>query len=874
MAWHHRVRNLLRQERHTDELDEELQFHIESSIRANIDAGMTPDEARRDALRRFGNPSSVRDRARDADVFLLLDHLRQDVRFAVRSLRKRPAFTVVALLTLALGIGATTAVFTVVRSVLLRPLPFHDPEALHIISYTSPGFQGWLYPGMGDAGYLEFRETNRTFQSMATFAAAQCTLTGAGEATRLVGAMVTTDFFRVLGVNAAAGRTFGPEDDEPGGGKTVLVSDSLWRRQFGADPRLVDQTITLNGIPHRVVGILPPGFSYPADAAYWIPLTVRINPNLGYMRPVIGRLRPGVTREQAQADLEVWVRNLPPDPRRFRDNVAQVRTLHDAIVGDVRFPLLVFGGAVLFVLLIVCANVANLLLMRAVSRRQEIATRLALGAGRGRLVRQLLTESAMLSIAGGLAGVALGALAGPAVLALVPAGRLPKDIVIRPDAWVLTFAVALSLVTGLIVGLAPIVQTARDSRYGPLREGRASATRRSHRLRHALVVAQVALTLILLVGAGLLTRSFTTLRGVPLGFTPDRIMTMTIDLPMSRYPTPAQARLFNDRLLQALSAMPNVESIGAVNWLPLGDMSIWGDVQAEDRRDLVGKYNATKVAVSPGYFETMGIRLVRGRAFTGADGTGALPVLIVSQSVARRLWPDGDPIGKRMALRDRPKPEDWLTVVGVVEDVRQGGFKTNPTHAVYQPYMQVNNRFFVGYTTFLVRTGGDPAQAAPMMRAALNQVDKDEAPQTLATLETVVDRTVGEPRFHARVLIVFSLAALLLAAVGIYGVLASSVLERRFEIGIRMALGADRTSVVRLMLRRTMLLTAIGVALGVGGSLALTGVLKKLLFNVTPTDVVTFTLAVGVLVTAALAAAWLPARRASSIDPLLALRAE
>jgi putative ABC transport system permease protein len=873
MAWLDRVWNLLRQRRLTDEIDEELRYHLESSVRANIDAGMSPDEAARDAHRRFGNPPAIRDRTRDADVFRFADDLRQDAGFALRSLRRRPAFAGVVLLTLAVGIGATAAIFTVVRSVLLRPLPFPDPGALHVISHSSPG-QSFLYPGMSDVGYLSFRDANRTFEAVATFAHAQATLTGAGDATRLVGAAVTTGFFRVLGVSAAAGRTFGAEDDRPGSNRVVLIADSLWRRRFGADPRLLQRAIALNGVPHRVVGILPAGVSYPAGATYWIPLTVRINPNLGYIRPVIGRLRADATREQAQDDLEGWVRRLPPDLRRPRDLVARVTPLHDAMVGDLRLPVLVFAGAVAFVLLIVCANVANLLLMRAVSRRQEIATRLALGAGRGRVVRQLLTESALLSIAGGIAGTGLAAVAIPALVSAVPAGRLPEDLAVRMDGWVLAFAAGLSLLTGVIVGLAPVVQTSRDGQFGVLREGIASATRRSHRLRHALVVAQVALTLTLLVGAGLLARSFAGLRAVPLGFTPDRVMTMTVDLPASRYPTTADVMLLHDRLLRALSAMPGVRSAGAVNWLPLGDMRIGGDVQAEDRRDLIGKYNATKLAVSSGYFETMGIRVVRGRTFTAQDARGSQPVLIISESVARRLWPDGDPIGKRMALTERPTPGEWLTVVGVVEDVRQDGFRDAPGHAVYQPYQQVTNRFFVGYMSFLARTNGDPAQAAPLMRAALNQIDENEAPQTLATLEAVIDRTVAEPKFQARVLAVFSLAALLLAALGIYGVLSSSVLERRFEIGVRIALGADRRSVIRLVLRRTLLLTAAGILLGLGGSFALTGVLERLLFNITPTDAPTFAAAVAVLTAVAFAAALLPARRASSIDPLVALRAE
>jgi putative ABC transport system permease protein len=873
MAWHHRVWNVLRRRQLGDDVDEELRFHIESSIRAGVASGMSPEEARQDARRRFGNPSVIRDRTQDADLQRFADELRQNLAFAIRSLRKRPAFAGVALLTLALGIGATTAIFTLVRSVLLRPLPFVEPGALHVVSYTSPG-QFWLYPGMLDEGYLAFREANRTFDTMATFAHAQSTLTGEGDAARLVGAMVTTDFFRVLGVTAVVGRTFEAGDGATQGDRVVVIANRLWRGRFGARPGLLNQTISLNGLPYRVVGILPPGFSYPADATYWIPLVVRPDPRLGYIRPVIGRLKPGVSREQAQADLDVWTRSLPPDARRPPDLVARVTPLHEAMVGDVRRPLLIVAGAVALVLLIVCANVANLLLMRAVTRRQEIATRLALGADRGRLVRQLLTESALLSLLGGAAGAGLAMLAGPAIVSALPSGHLPEDIPVRIDGWELAVTAGLSMVTGLIVGLAPIAQTTRESQYAALRAGAASATRRSYSLRHALVVAQIALTLTLLVGAGLLLKSFMTLRGVPLGFTTDHVMTMTIDLPLSRYRSVEEAGLFHDRLLAAIAAQPDVQSAAAVNWLPLGNMVISGDVYAADRLDLAGQYGAVKSAVSPEYFETLRIRVLRGRTFTAGDHRGSQPVLIVSESVSRRLWPDGGAIGKLMALKDDPRPEDWLTVVGVVEDVRQHGLRDAPAHAVYQPIAQVTNRFWMGYMTFLARTRGEAADTAPQMREALNLVDRNEAPESLATLEAVVDRTVAEPRFQARVVSLFSVLALFLAAIGLYGVLASSVLERRVEIGVRMALGANRMSVVRLVVQHTMALTALGVVLGLGGALALTRVLKTLLFNVAPTDISTFVGASAVLATLALAAAWLPARRASSIDPMTALRAE
>jgi putative ABC transport system permease protein len=441
------------------------------------------------------------------------------------------------------------------------------------------------------------------------------------------------------------------------------------------------------------------------------------------------------------------------------------------------------------------------------------------------------------------------------------------------DGSAIAFTLLLSLITGLIVGLAPIAQTATDA-YGTLRETTAAPTRQSRRLREILVVAEVALALVLLVGAGLLVRSFANLRAVPLGFAPERVITMTVDLPVARYAAVREVITFHRQLLSSLAALPNVSSAGAVNWLPLGDMLIGGDVQADDRPDLVGKFQATKAVVSPRYFTTMGIPVVRGRDFTDSDIAGSAPVVIVSESVARRFWVDADPLGKRVSLQDNPKPRDWVTVVGVVKDVRQEGLRAQPALAVYRPYAQVTGRFSVGYMTFVVRTDGDPAQAAPLMRAALNQLDTSLAPQSLSAMERVIERTIAEPKFHSRALSVFSLTALLLAAIGVDGVLASSVLERRVEIGIRMALGADSTSVVRMVLRRSLLLTGFGIVLGLAGSFAVTGALSRFLFNVTPTDLPSFAIASGILVASAVAAALLPARRASAIDPLVALRTE
>ena len=869
-----RLSNVLRRRDLNPEIDEELQFHVDSRIRDNIAAGMTDDEARRDALERFGSRARAREETRDVELIVMLETTAQDLIYALRGLRKRPAFTLVALLTLTLGIGANAAIFTIVRSVLLRPLPFPQSGDLYAISYARPGAPFWLYPGMSDSNYLALRERNDWFEATATFASAPLTLTGAGDAVRVIGATVTPDFFRVLRVNPIAGASFATGDDQPGRNHLVMLGDSLWRGRFGADPSVVNRTITLDGVAYRVVGVLPPGFSYPANAEVWTPLTVRADPHLTFTRPVIGRLKQGVTRDQAQAAFAALATNLTTDDREKLESVAQVTPLKDAVVGDVRRPLSIFMGAVAFVLLIACANVTNLLLMRAVARRQEIATRLALGAGKGRLVRQLMTETALLSLGGGLAGLFVALVGGHALLSLVPTGILPRDAEILADGWVLAFTLAVAVLTAVVLGLVSAFQATRQDLSGTLREGPTAATRQSHRLRHALVVAEMALALVLLVGAGLLVKSFLTLRAVDPGFKPQHVMTMTLDLPAPRYRSAFDLTTFHDRLLASLSPLPDVVSAGAVNWLPLGGMLLRGDIVVEDRRPLPRDYIVTKASISPGYFPAMGIRLLDGRNFTDRDGAKAEGVVVISEQVARLIWPKGDAIGKRISLESNPTPQDWLTIVGIVEDVRQGGLTHNVVPAVYRPYSQVTRPFLLNRMTFVVRTAGDPQKIAPMMRSALRSLDKDLAPQSVATMEEVIAGTIAESQFQTRLLSVFSTLALVLAAIGIYGVLAASVVERRREIGIRMALGADKAAVVGLMMRRTMLLTGIGVILGTAGALAVTKVLAKLLFKVTPTDVATFTIAAGVLVVVAVLAGLLPARQASSVDPLIALRAE
>jgi putative ABC transport system permease protein len=860
MAWTDRLVNLVRYRHLNAEIDEELQFHIDSRIKDNIAAGMSPAEARRDALRRFGSPAGTRDDMRDANIITALDAISQDVRFAARSLRRRPAFTGIASLTLALGIGANTAIFTVVRSVLLRPLPFSQPDRLQMITVGSRA-------GMSDRDYVAFREQDRAFEATATYANAPLTLTGVGDAVRVAAVPVTPDFFRVLHVNAVAGRTFVANDARQGAERVVILSHRLWRDRFSADPTLVNRSITLDGSPHVVIGIAPADFVYPAGAEVWTPLEVKSDPGLTFTRPVIGRLADGTTRDQAQAALDMFARTRPGEPS---NSIPRVTPLKDEMVGNVETPLLIFSGAVGFVLLIACANVANLVLMRAVSRRHEIATRLALGAGRARLIRLFVTEGALLSLGGGLLGMALAALAGPTLLALVPVGRLPRQGEIAMDGLVIVFTLGLVALTTMAIGLVPAASAGRQDLAAISREISASSTRSSHRLRHALVIAEVALALVLLVGASLLIRSFWRVYTIDPGFNARKLMTMIVDVPSSTYPTTATLHEFHARVLSSLAGIPGVRSAGAVNWLPFGRMHLRGDIRVEDGQVPDG-YLVTKAAVSPQYFTTMGIRLI-GRDFTDRDAPGAPGVAIVSDAVARRIWPNQNPIGKRISTQSRPRPEDWLTIVGVAGDVRQESLRQPVVPAVYRPYRQLAQAGFLSHMTFVVRSDGDSRELAPAMRAALQGVDRNQAPQSLASMQTVVGGTIAEPRFQSQILAAFSLLALVLAGIGIYGVLAASVVERQREIGIRMALGADRQTVVRMVLRRTLIFGATGIVIGLIGAAWLTKVLAGLLIDITPTDPVAFATASCVVGVAAFLAALLPARRATRVDPLIALR--
>jgi len=854
--------------RHRDlELDEELAGHMRMAIEERVARGERREDAERAARREFGNVGVVKEVTREMWGGGWFERLLQDVRYGARTLRRSPGFTIVALSTLALGIGATTAMFTVVHAVLLRPLPYPRSDRLVRIAYDYPKSPFITEGGISDRQWVDARSRYRMFTRVAAFTPGLVTLTNAGDPVRLQEASVAAGLFETLGITPALGRTFGRDDELVGGEPVVILGDALWRERFGADSNAVGRPITLDGVRHTVLGVMPQGFAYPLDARLWRPLRLQLAPNRFQILSVIGRLRDGATRAQALAELDALAA-----ADRARDSmVARVTPLKDTVVGDVTRSLLVFAGAVGLVLLIACTNVANLLLMRATTRRREMAVRAALGAGRRRLVRQLVTESALLWVGAGVAGAGIAVAGVRALLALAPAGRIPRHGEIGVDAVALAFALVVSLGTGLIFGLIPALRATGSSVRDALAASARTMTGRDGRLRGALVMAEIAFALVLLTGAALMMESFIRLRRVELGFRPEGLASLTVDLPDATYQSAPAMQAAHEAVLDRLEKIRGVTSAAAVNFIPLGGPMIRGDIKV-DGRTLPPSYLVAKPSVSPGYFRTMGIRLRLGREFTAQDAASSPHVVIVSESVARQIWPDLSPIGQRISNKDVPGPGDWLTVVGVVDDVGQTSIDVHREPAIYQPIQQLTQTFFLGHMSFIVRAVGDPALLLPMMRRALRDVDPNQPIGSIGTVESAISATVAEPLFQARLIGAFSIVALVLAAIGIYGVVAYSVAERTREIGIRVALGAGRGDVVGMVLRRLLVLLVPGVALGVAGALATTRVLSSLLFEIRPDDPATFISVAVLLAAVAIVAGMMPARRASRVDPLVALK--
>jgi len=806
----------------------------------------------------------------------------QEVRYAGRTLMKNPGFTAVAVLALALGIGANSAIFTLINSVLLRPLPYPESDRLMVVMRRSR--QG-ASPSVSIPKFDYWKKNNRVFEKVTVndIAGAGYSLTGEGDPERVRGIRVSAEFFQVLGVSPAMGRGFLPEEDRPEGGRVVVISHGLWQRRFGGDRALIGKALTLGGESYTVVGVMPPRFQFPIESDLWTPLRPVVkSTDLANYLLCVARLKPGVRPEQAQSDMDRLALQLRQENPRlmFDGEGVRLTSFHEMLVGDVRPSLLVLLGAVGCVLLIACANVANLLLARAATRNKEIAIRMALGAGRARLLRQLLTESALLALAGGAVGVLLGFWGLKVLLALSPA-RIPL-VEIGMDARALGFSLALSLLTGLMFGLVPALHASSPRLSETLKEGttRATSGSRRTRLRSLLVVGEMALALVLVIGAALMIESFVRLRNVPPGFDPHNVLTMQMSLAGPRFAATSQVDSFMRQALQRIETLPGVVAAATVTNLPLEQgPDLPFDIEGRPEAEGGG---AQWRAITPNYFRVMKIPLLRGRSFTEGETGQSAPVVIVNEAFAKRYFPKQDPIGERLTLGRIMGPEfrdATRQIIGVVGDVKEVGLDRPTPPTMFFPCAQVVsavaaiiNRLLP--TTWVVRTATEPLSMAPVVRREILAVDRQQPVANIRTMEQVFADSIARQNFNMLLLGVFAGLALLLAAVGIYGVMAYSVSQRTHEIGIRMALGAVRSQMARMVVGQGMVLALAGVLIGLAAAFGLTRLMASLLFGVRPANPVTFAGVSLLLTLVALVASYLPARRAMKVDPIVALRHE
>ena len=810
----------------------------------------------------------------------------QDVRYAARVLWKSPGFTVVALIAIALGVGANTAIFSVVNAVLLKPLSYKDPSQLVLIQHNYPKLD--LKASVSAAGYAYYRDNVKSFSDVAAISGFSVNLTGEGEPERLAGMQVTANLFPALGAQAAQGRTFAAEENEVGHEKVVVLSDGFWRRRFGGVP-VVGKNIMLNGEPYAVVGVMPASFQLGREFGgqqpdLWAPITFtprQLDPTVGLTNEyltVYARMRPGVSVAQAQAEMDA----VAADLRRqyMPDNDAGtwgllLTPLDEFVVGRIRTALWVLLGAVVFVLLIACANVANLMLARAAVRQREIAVRTALGASRWRVMRQLLTESVLLSLVGGGAGLLL-AMWGVDLLLKLNENRLPRAAEIGLDSRVMLFTLGVSLLTGVVFGLAPAFQTWGVNLHDTLKEGgRSGKTGVRRGVRNALVIAEMSFAVVLLVGAGLLIRSFVELQQVDPGFGPRGVLAMQLSLPANKYPDRAARAGFVRRMLEQVRALPGVKSAATTTTLPMSGWNQSGSFTIEGRQNAPGENSphGSRWMPSEDYFQTMSIPLVRGRYFDARDTEAEGAVVIIDEALARKYWPGEDPLGKRVSFESVNQQPRWREVVGVVGHVRNEGLEGESRAQYYVPYGSGSS---TGGTNLFVavRTDGDPSSLAPSVRGAIASVDRDLPVFRVMTMEKMVADSLTQRRFSMFLLGVFAALALALAVVGLYGVMSYGVAQRTHEIGLRMALGAQGRDVLRMVVGQGMALTAAGLGLGLLGALALTRLMSSLLYGVTAADPLTYGGIALLLGAVALLAAYLPARRATKVDPMEALRYE
>jgi predicted permease len=861
---------------------DELRFHIEQQTAANVAAGMSPDNARRQAVLQFGAVEGVKESCREERRGFWFETLIADVHHALRVMRKNPGFATIAILTLALGVGANTAIFSVVYAVLLKPLPYANPNQLVVVFEAKPQ-EGVEKTGTSYANFEEWRAQNTVFSELSGNQGHDLTVTGRGEPFVAVTGVVTPEVFAVLAATPLAGRTFVPDDGKQRAAPVVILSENLWRSRFGADPNIVGSAISLDKRLFTVVGIMPASFRSPLQARrqdVWVPLADDplfsgwMARRGGHWLIAIGRLKPGVSIAQAQAEMGAISSRLAKEyPAENEGWTVRIVPLQSELVGDVKPALLVLLGAVALVLLIACANIANLLLARATSRAKEMSVRIALGAGRARIIRQLLTESAALGLLGGAAGTLLAYWGVRGLRSLLPAD-IPDVNAIQVDGYVLAFALLLSVAASFVFGLAPALFSAGSDLQKTLREGagRAGAGGGRHTARTVLAAAEIALAMVLLVGAGLLVRSFVTLTSVNPGFSSQHLVKAEVQLPRFEYSTPQQWNTFADDLLARIQSEPGMRDSAVAIPLPLanGNINLTFEIEGSSAPPSSQSRTANYVASTPEYFRVMGIPLLQGRAFSREDVASGPRVAIISAAMARVYFPNQNPIGKRIVFGFPPDGEAQREIVGVVGDVRDVALRQEPAAMMYVPYAQAP---FWG-AVVVVRSNLTVAAVADAIRRDARAIDKDLPITDIAAMPEIVDATVAQPRFQTMLLGAFSALALILAAIGIYGVISYSVAQRTHEIGIRMSLGAQPGQILRLVVGQGVRLALVGVAIGCAAALALTRLMRSLLFNVSPADPVTFVVVAILLAGVSVAACYIPARRAMRVDPMTALRYE
>ena len=863
------------------DVDDELRFHLDMRAAELMATGMSAGDARREATREFGDVEFTRRYCRSLDERGeratrrgdWLADAAHDLAQAVRVLRRSPGFLLIALLTIALGVGANSAIFSVIRGVLLRPLPFADPDGL-IAVYEDNRPDNSTRSQLAAADYVDYRRDQSSVTDLGVVSYATLSYQGDGDPVALRGLRFSPNVFTILGVRPLLGRTFLPNEDEAGRNGVLVLSYATWQSVFGGDSTVVGRTVRMSGAAMRVVGVMPPRFTFGGQEQFWTPFVLQqqladVNRARKFHNMVgVARLRPGKTAETAETDLLIIAhRNEVAHPESNRGHLVTVVPLHEALVGDARAPLLVLAGAAGCVLLIACANLANLVFTRTLGRRRELAVRAALGAGRGRLVRQLLTESVILALLGGMMGSAAGWAGTKALLSVAP-DALPPVGDIRVDPFVVLFALALSIGGGLVFGVIPARMGAGADLEQTLREtGRSLAGRRSDRMRNLLVAAQTALTVILLAGAGLLVRSLDRLQRVELGFDPKNVLLAEIGLTGKSYDDVGSARFF-ETLFERLRATPGVRAVGAGTSVPLrgswsAGLHIEGEPAPNGPLPTIGY-----TEVSDDYFRALSIPFRRGRSFDAADvrGPGSRSVILNEEAV-HRFWSGRDPLGGRIQLGPDPKSA-WYVVVGVVGNVRQDGFDAQPRPIAYTSYRQEGE----DHLMLAIRTAGEPLRVAPALRSAVRQLDRSLPVTGLVTMDSVAGDSLARRRFAMLLLSIFAVVSLVLAVVGTYGVTAYTVSARTPELGVRIALGATARDVLSLVVGRTAIVSTLGIAVGLLGALLSSRAIGGMLYGTSPTDAVTFAVVAGILLLSSLAAALVPARRATRVDPVEVLR--